>query len=126
MANQVTYGPYSPIVKKSNFYFVSGQLGIESTSKEAPASIEDQVHLMFANLKILLKDYDLCLDDVIKTTLFVTDIDNFSTVNNIYLEYFKEPRPARSCVEVKGLPKVTSNNIPAMIEMEAVAYKEPQ
>jgi 2-iminobutanoate/2-iminopropanoate deaminase len=117
------YGPYSPVCKAGDFYYVSGQLGVDGETKKAPAALVDQAHLLFKNLQELLSENQLTLNDIVKTTVFVTNIDDFKTVNKIYVSYFKQPRPARSCVEVSNLPKVTSNNATVLIEMEAVAYK---
>ncbi len=124
MSNQVTYGPYSPIVKKGDFYFISGHLGVDGSSKEAPETIKEQTKLLFSNLSETLSTQGLTLDDIVKTTIFLKNVDDFSTVNEIYVTYFSEPRPARSCIEASNLPKVTSNKVPVLIEIEAVAYKK--
>lgn len=125
MSKQATvYGPYSPVFKAGDTYFVSGQLGVDGKTKTAPKTIEEQTHLLFANLKQLLADNNLGLDNIVKTTIYLTDIDDFAKVNDIYMTYFNEPRPARACVQVAQLPKVTINGVPVLIEMDAVAYKE--
>lgn len=124
MSNQVVYGPYSPVFKAGDTYFVSGQLGVDGKTKTAPNTTEEQTHLLFANLKQLLADNNLGLDNIVKTTIYLIDIDDFAKVNDIYVTYFSEPRPARACVQVAQLPKVTINDVPVMIEMECVAYKE--
>ncbi len=126
MSNQVVYGPYSPVFKAGDTYFVSGQLGVDGKTKAAPRTIEEQTHLLFTNLKQLLADNALELDNIVKTTIYLMDIDDFAKVNDIYVTYFSEPRPARACVQVAQLPKVTTNGVPVMIEMDAVAYNKEQ
>lgn len=122
--SEVTYGPYTPVRQASNYYFVSGQVGIDPKTKEASPELSDQVHTLFSNLKSVLKTANLELDDVIKTTIFLKDINDYAAVNDIYVTYFNEPRPARSCVAVANLPKVASNKVELLIEIEVVVYKE--
>ena len=124
MTKSVVYGPYSPVYNAGDMYFVSGQLGVDSKTKKAPSTIEEQTHLLFKNLKHLLTGNNLGLEYIVKTTIYLTNIDDFAKVNDIYVTYFSEPRPARACVQVAQLPKVTTNGVPVLIEMDAVAYKE--
>ena len=120
----MTYGPYSSVKRAGNFYFTAGQVGVDASTKTAPASVSEQTHLALQNLEKVLKENGLRLDDVIKTTIFLKDMGNFSTVNDVYVNYFDEPRPARSCVAVAELPRV-GNGTEIAIEIEAVAYKSP-
>lgn len=124
MSESVVYGPYSPVFKAGDTHFVSGQLGVDGKTKTAPSTIEEQTHLLFTNFKQLLADNNLGLENIVKTTIYLMDIDDFAKVNDIYVTYFNEPRPARACVQVAQLPKVTTNGVPVMIEMDAVAYKK--
>jgi len=110
-------GPYSPAVKVGNLIFTSGQLSIDpKTGKMIEGDIEAKTRRALENLKAVLEPYSIGLENVVKTTIFLKDMDNFSRVNKIYAEYFKEKFPARSCVEVSRLPK------DAEIEIEAIAF----
>jgi len=110
-------GPYSPAVKVGNLIFTSGQLSIDpKTGKMIEGDIEAKTRRALENLKAVLEPYSIGLENVVKTTIFLKDMDNFSRVNKIYAEYFKEKFPARSCVEVSRLPK------DAEIEIEALAF----
>lgn len=111
-------GPYSQGVKFSNLVFVSGQLPVNSVTGEIPNSIEDQTKQSLENVIAVLKEEGLTLKDVIKTTVFLKDLENFLKVNEIYGQYFEGFYPARSCVEVARLPK------DAQIEIEVIAVKE--
>ena len=110
-------GPYSPALKVGNLIFASGQIPIDpKTGKMIEGDIEAQARMALDNLKAVLEPYSIGLENVVKTTIFLKDMDNFSRVNKIYAEYFKEKFPARSCVEVSRLPK------DAEIEIEALAF----
>jgi 2-iminobutanoate/2-iminopropanoate deaminase len=110
-------GPYSPAVKVGNLIFASGQLSIDpETGKMIEGDIEVKTRRALENLKAVLEPYSIGLENVVKTTIFLKDMDNFSRVNKVYAEYFKEKFPARSCVEVSRLPK------DAEIEIEAIAF----
>ncbi len=109
-------GPYSQAILSNNMLFISGQLGLNPNTMELPSSILDQAFQSFTNIGEILKEAGLSYDDVVKTTIFITDISMFSEVNEIYATFFKN-NPARSCVEVSKLPKG------ALIECEAIAVK---
>ena len=110
-------GPYSPALKVENLIFASGQLPIEpETGKIIDGDIETQTRRALENLKAVLQPYSIGLENVVKTTIFLKDMNNFVRVNKVYGEYFKEKFPARSCVEVSRLPK------DAEIEIEAIAF----
>lgn len=109
-------GPYSQAILSNNMLFISGQLGLNPNTMELSSSILDQAFQSFTNIGEILKEAGLSYDDVIKTTIFITDISKFSEVNEIYATFFKN-NPARSCVEVSKLPKG------ALIECEAIAVK---
>ena len=108
-------GPYSQAVKIGAFVFTSGQLGMNPASGDLPEGIEEQAHQAFKNLSAILNEAGGGLSDVIKFTLFLTDLNDFATVNQIMTQYITEPFPARSTVEVAGLPKG------AKFEVEAIA-----
>jgi len=110
-------GPYSPALKIGNLVFVSGQLPIDPVIGEiVKGEIEAQARRSLENLKAVLEPYSISVENVVKTTIFLKDMNNFSRINKIYGEYFTGQFPARSCVEVSRLPK------DAEIEIEAIAY----
>jgi len=110
-------GPYSPALKVGNLIFASGQVPIDpKTGEMIEGNIEAKTRRVLENLKAVLEPYSIGLENVVKTTIFLKDMNNFVRVNKIYGEYFKEKFPARSCVEVSRLPK------DAEIEIEAIAF----
>lgn len=110
-------GPYSPALKVGNLIFASGQVPVDpKTGKMIEGDIEAQTRRALENLKAVLKPYSIGLENVVKATIFLKDMNNYSRVNKVYGEYFKEKFPARSCVEVSRLPK------DANIEIEAIAF----
>ncbi|MBA7589953.1 2-iminobutanoate/2-iminopropanoate deaminase [subsurface metagenome] len=110
-------GPYSPALKVGNLIFASGQIPIDpKTGVMKEGDIEAQTRRALDNLKAVLEPYSIGLENVVKTIIFLKDMNNFARVNKVYGEYFKEKFPARSCVEVSRLPK------DAEIEIEAIAF----
>ncbi len=110
-------GPYSPALKVGNLIFASGQLPINpKTGKMIEGDIEAQARMALDNLKAVLEPYSISMENIVKTTIFLKDMNNFARVNKVYGEYFKEKFPARSCIEVSRLPK------DAKIEIEAIAF----
>lgn len=118
-----TYGPYTPVQKAGNLLFVSGQVGVNPVTKQASPDILEQTKQALDNLESVLQSADAGLNDVVKTTIFVTNMDDFKTVNAVYEQAFAAPRPARSTVGVHELPRVAGATA-LLIEIEAVAYKE--
>ncbi len=116
-----TYGPYSPIKQAGNTYYISGQVGIDPATKMAKADIASQTSQTLDNLVALLKEHNLTTEYVVKTTIFVTDMLYFAAVNDVYQTYFDPPRPARSTVAVRELPRLA--DVPLLVEIEAIAYK---
>jgi len=109
-------GPYSPAVKVGKLMFISGQLPVEPESGNlVKEDIQKQTRQILENLTTLLDLYSLALKNVVKTTVFLKNMNNFSDFNKAYAEYFTEEFPARSCIEVARLPK------DAEIEIEAIA-----
>ncbi len=109
-------GPYSQAVISNGMVFTSGQLGIDPVSGQFPSdSAADQSEQALKNLMAVLKAAGTGPENVIKTTVFVRDMNDFAAVNEVYAKYFPEPFPARSCVQVAALPKA------AAVEIEAVA-----
>lgn len=111
-------GPYSQAVKVGHFVFTSGQIGINPLTGQLRMGLEEQTHQVLANLAAVLEAAGSGMDKIIKTTIFLTDISEFSTVNSIYAESFSAEPPARSTVQVAALP------LGALIEIEAVALVE--
>jgi len=111
-------GPYSPAVWAGDFLFVSGQTPIDpATGAVVAGSAVEQLMQCIANVRALLKAAGLDLDQVVKTTLFVKDLNQFSAINEAYASVFAPPYPARSCVEVARLPK------DALVELEVIAAR---
>lgn len=109
--------PYSKAVEVGELLFCSGQVALDPQSMEiVSGGIEPQTHQVCKNISGVLEEYGRQLQDVVKTTIFLTDINDFNTVNEIYGSYFSH-KPARSCVEISKLPKG------ALIEIEVIAKK---
>lgn len=115
-----TFGPYTPVRQAGDLYFVSGQVGVDPVTKTAPEGVAEQTRQALENLKSAVEGAGLTLEHVVKTTIFVVEMADFATVNEVYVSYFTEPRPARSTVSVKELPRVAGDT-PIKIEIEAVA-----
>lgn len=98
-------GPYSQAIRLQNLLFISGQLGIDPGTGEMPESCEEQAELSMENLKGILAEAGLDFSNVVKTTIFLTDLAHFSAVNEIYGKRFSGVKPARSCIQVAALPK---------------------
>lgn len=114
--------PYSPIRRVGDWYFISGHTGVDIPTKTADPDIKIQTAKLFANLADTLKTHNLMFNDIVKTTIFLTDMDDFAVVNEVYTAYFHgEQKPARSTVAVRELPRVA--DIPLKIEIEAIAVK---
>ncbi|WP_208378068.1 RidA family protein [Helicobacter pylori] len=111
-------GPYSQAIATNNLVFVSGQLGIDvSTGEFKGADIHSQTTQSMENIKAILKEANLGMDSVVKTTILLKSLDDFAVVNEIYGSYFTEPYPARATFQVAKLPK------DALVEIEAIAIK---
>lgn len=110
-------GPYSQAVEINNMVYTSGVIPVNPATGEIPRDAKDQADQAIGNLAALLEAARTSIENVIKTTVFIKDMNAFGTINEVYAGYFKEPYPARSCVEVARLPK------DVLIEIEAVAVK---
>lgn len=98
-------GPYSQAIISNGLVYCSGQIPIDPSTGNIVEGLEAQAHQVFRNVKNLLDAAGTSIDKVIKTTVFIKDMNDFAKINEIYAEYFTEPYPARSCVEVARLPK---------------------
>ncbi len=108
-------GPYSQAIKIDNFIFGSGQLPIDPQTGFMKEGIVEQTKQILSNITAILEASKCHKNAIVKTTIFLSDISNFSIVNEIYAEYFGEHRPARSTIEVSRLPK------DSLIEIEFIA-----
>ena len=110
-------GPYSQGINVGDMFFFSGQIPVNPLTGEMPEGIEAQAKQSLDNVKALLESQGMDFSNVIKTTVFLADMNDFVTMNGIYATYFVEPYPARSAVQVAKLPKG------ALIEIEVIAHK---
>ncbi len=109
-------GPYSQALKAGGFIFCSGQIPINPATNTIEAvTIEDQTRQSILNLKAVLETAGSSLSKVLKTTVFIKDMNDFAALNGVYAELFGETKPARSCVEVARLPKDVK------VEIECIA-----
>jgi len=111
-------GPYSQGVQIGDFYYFSGQIPLSpATGKIVDGGIEAQTKQVLQNIDSLLKSQNLTAEDVIKTTVFLLDLNDFATVNQEYATYFDTNPPARSCIQVARLP------LDSLVEIEVIAHK---
>ena len=110
-------GPYSQAVIAGNLMFTSGQIPIVPETGELAVGLEAQAHQVFKNIKNLIEAAGSSIDNVVKTTVFIKDMNDFAKINEIYAQYFTEPYPARSCVEVARLPKDVALEVETIVEL---------
>jgi 2-iminobutanoate/2-iminopropanoate deaminase len=111
-------GPYSQAIDLGNMIITSGQLPIDVATGAFPEGIEAQTRQSLTNVKAILAEAGLTMDNVVKTTVFLSDMNNFAAMNGVYAQFFSEGNyPARSAVEVARLPK------DALVEIEVIAVK---
>ena len=111
-------GPYSQAVAIDGLVYTSGQIGLDPSTMALQDSLEEQTHQVMHNVHAILQEAGCEWHDVIKAMIFLKNMDDFQTVNEIYASYFEEPYPARSAVEVAKLPK------DAAVEVEVIAKKK--
>lgn len=109
--------PFSPSVSKNGFVFLSGQVHLGDDGKLLEGTIELQTHQIMKNLQKLLEKEGLTFDDVVKTTIYTTDMSLYSAVNEVYVSYFQDELPAREMIGVKELP------LGARLEISMIAAK---
>ena len=109
-------GPYSQAIDLGSMIYTSGQIPV-APDGNVSSNISEQTRQALLNLKAVIEAGGSTLDKVVKTTVFITDMAQFGAINAVYSEFFTEPYPARSCVQVAALPKDVS------IEIEAIAIK---
>ena len=110
-------GPYSQAMATDNLVYTSGQLGINPADKAMPEGVREQAELCLSNVKAVLDAAGSGMDKVLKATVFLTDMNDFAVVNEVYGGVFSQPYPARSCFAVKALP------LGAKVEIEVVAVR---
>lgn len=108
-------GPYSQAVVTGNMIYTSGQIPVNPQTGEIPDGAVNQANQVFANIKNLLESAGTSIENIVKTTVFIKNMDDFAKINEVYEKYFTKPYPARSCVEVARLPKQV------LIEVEVIA-----
>ncbi len=108
-------GPYSQAVQLGKVVFVSGQLGLTEQGQFAGEDVASQTRQSLENIKAILQEAGLDMEDVVKATIYLADMNDFAVVNGIYQEYFTAPFPARACVQVARLPK------DGKVEIEVIA-----
>ena len=111
-------GPYSQAIEANGLVITSGQLPIDpATGEFAPGGIKEQTRQSLTNAKAILEEAGISIANVMKTTVFLSDMNDFAAMNEVYAEFFNEPFPARSAIAVKTLPKN------ALVEVECIAAK---
>lgn len=110
-------GPYSQAIALGNLIFTSGQIPLAADGQLVEGGIAEQTHQVFRNLQAVLAEAEASFQDVVKATVFLKDMNQFSTVNEIYASYFGDHKPARSTVEVARLPK------DVFVEIELIASR---
>ena len=111
-------GTYSQAIQVGNTLWVSGQIPLDPATKElVPGGMDAQIHQVFKNLKAIVTAAGASFDDVVKATVFLTDLSHFALVNKIMAEYFREPYPARAAVGVASLPRG------AQVEVECIVAR---
>ena len=108
-------GPYSQAIEANGLIYTSGQIALKPDGSMETRDVEHQTHQVMKNLFYVLEAANAHFNDVIKTTIYLADMDDFNTVNNVYAHYFGSHKPARSTIAVKTLPKN------ALVEVECIA-----
>jgi len=108
-------GPYSQGIIVNNLFYSSGQIPLTAEGEMVTGDVKEQTHQVFKNLMAVLEEAGASLETVVKATVFIKNMDEFASVNEVYGEYFNTHKPARSCVEVARLPK------DALVEIEVIA-----
>lgn len=110
-------GPYSQGIQAGNFLFVSGQLPVDPTNGTISDDIKIQTHQSLENIKAIVLAAGFTMENIVKTTVYVKDLNQFNDINQVYARFFTENPPARACIEIARLPK------DAGVEIEAIVYK---
>lgn len=117
-------GPYSPAVKLGDFVYLSGQIPLDpKTGEVVGTTIEEQTHQVMKNMETVLTEMGLGFKHIMKTTIFVSDLNDFDGLNSVYGSYLAEPYPARSCVQVARLPKDVKVEIECIV-IDTLVYEQ--
>ena len=108
-------GPYSQGIIVNNMFYSSGQIPLPANGELVTGTVQEQTHQVFRNLQAVIEEAGTTLNNVVKTTVFIKDMNDFPLINEVYEQYFQEHKPARSCVEVARLPK------DVLVEIEVIA-----
>ncbi len=110
-------GPYSQAIRSGGLLFCSGQIPADPATGNIPEGAQAQAEQALTNLKSLIEAAGASIDNVVKTLVFIKDMNEFAAINDIYAKYFTEPFPARTCIEVARLPKDVLFEIEAIVEL---------
>jgi 2-iminobutanoate/2-iminopropanoate deaminase len=110
-------GPYSQAILSNETLYCSGQIALDKDGNLKNSNIEDETVQIFKNINAILNEVNMTFENIVKSTIFLKNMDNFSTVNSIYAKYFKSSPPARETIEVSRLPKNVN------IEISVIAVK---
>jgi 2-iminobutanoate/2-iminopropanoate deaminase len=111
-------GPYSIYREAGDFIFLAGQIGIDPEKGEMPEDTKEQTEIVLRNITNILKSLNLSTKNIVKTTIYLKNMEDFAVVNSVYEKFFEKPYPARTTCGVKELPKN------AKVEIEVIAYKK--
>lgn len=109
-------GPYSQMVQAGENYYLSGQIPLKSDGTLVEGTVQEEVSQVMENIKTVLESASLGIENIVKTTIYLTDLNDFEKVNEVYGSYFENEPPARATVQVAGLPKGVK------VEIEAMAF----
>ncbi len=110
-------GPYSQAIEVNGMVYTSGIIPVDPATGAIPATAAEQADRVFKSMSALLEEAGTSMANVVKTTVFIKNMDDFAAINEVYAKYFPEPFPARSCIEVARIPK------DVLLEAEAIAIK---
>lgn len=113
-------GPYSQAIMAGNMLFTSGQLGMDPATGALPEGITEQTKQSLQNIQAILQEAGFQIADIVKTVVYIRNMNDFAAVNGIYASFFGSHKPARSCVEVSHLPK------DGLVEIEVVAQRDQE
>lgn len=116
-------GPYSPAVKLGDFVYLSGQLPLDQEGQLVAGEIQEQVYQVIKNMEAILTEMKLEMRHIVKTTVFLTDLNDFQAMNEIYATYFSDPYPARSTIQVAALAKGAKIEIEAIV-IDTLVYEQ--
>ena len=108
-------GPYSQAILSNETLYCSGQIALDKDGNLKNSNIEDEIVQIFKNINAILNEVNMTFENIVKSTIFLKNMDDFSTVNSIYAKYFKSSPPARETVEVSRLPKNVNIEISVIV-----------